>query len=201
MIRQRIELRTPLLAHLVRALTVLLGAALLWYGLMVVLLYAKVSPHTVNSISAYRTLYHDAAGLQLSDFTTVVRVVAGLIGLFAFLAFAYLITKALPRPHLTRASVELDEPGRGRTTVRPRSIERMAEIAAHGNANVTAAAGRVGRDELTVHIGVRRASIAADTLRDVQQRIGADLKRHELPTVAVNVTLTDYDPKTRRELA
>ena len=63
MTRQRINLRTPLLAYVVRALTLLLGVVLVWYGLMVVLLAVKASPHTVNSISAYRTLYHDAAGL------------------------------------------------------------------------------------------------------------------------------------------
>ena len=54
----------------------LLGVVLVWYGLMVVLLAVKASPHTVNSISAYRTLYHDAAGLTASDFTTARRLIA-----------------------------------------------------------------------------------------------------------------------------
>ncbi len=54
-----------------RALTLLFGVVLVWYGLMVVLLAVKTSPHTVNSISAYRTLYHDAAGLTARDFTTL----------------------------------------------------------------------------------------------------------------------------------
>ena len=55
MTRQRLNLRTPLLAYVVRAMTLLLGVVLVWYGLMVVLLAVKASPHTVNSISAYRT--------------------------------------------------------------------------------------------------------------------------------------------------
>ena len=59
----------------VLAVTLLLAAALLWYGLMAVLLAAKVPAHTVNSLSAYRTLYHDAAGLRASDFDTAVRVI------------------------------------------------------------------------------------------------------------------------------
>jgi hypothetical protein len=64
MTRQRVNLRTPVLGHLVAALTIVLGLLLVWYGLMVVLLAVKVSPHTVNSLSAYRTLYHDAADLK-----------------------------------------------------------------------------------------------------------------------------------------
>ena len=46
MIRQRINLRTPVLAYVVRVLTVVLGLGLFWYGLMVVLLAVKVSPDT-----------------------------------------------------------------------------------------------------------------------------------------------------------
>ncbi len=44
----------------------LLALALVWYGVMVILLAAKVSPHTVNSISAYRTIYDTLAGFALS---------------------------------------------------------------------------------------------------------------------------------------
>lgn len=69
-----------MLAYVVRALTVVLALALVWYGLMIVLLAVKVSPHTVNSLSAYRTLYDDAAGLTQNDFSTAVRFIAGIAG-------------------------------------------------------------------------------------------------------------------------
>ena len=80
MIRQRVNLRTPVLGHIVAALTVVLGLLLVWYGLMVVLLAVKVSPHTVNSLSAYRSLYDDAVDLKRSDFTTLRRLIAGFAG-------------------------------------------------------------------------------------------------------------------------
>ena len=64
MTRQRINLHTPAFGYIVAVLTLVLGALLLWYGLMVVLLAVKVSPHTVNSLSAYRTLYDDAVDLK-----------------------------------------------------------------------------------------------------------------------------------------
>lgn len=201
MIRQRINLRTPLLAYLVRALTLVLGLALLWYGLMVVLLAVKVSPHTLNSISAYRTLYDDAAGLTQADFTTPRRLIAGTAGLIAFLVFIYLAFQELPRPYLARGEMSLDEEDRGTTVVRPRAIERVAELAARANANVTAAAGRLGDQELNVDVGMRHASIAADTLADVHRRVSAGLERHQLPGLPVNVTLTSYDRQTRRELS
>src|SRR5581483_5874285 len=108
MTRRRINLRTPLLAYLVRVLTVVLGLTLFWYGLMLVLLAVKVSPHTVNSISAYRTLYDDAISLRASDFTTAVRLIAGFGGLLVFLICLYLATQELPRPYLTRTDVKLE---------------------------------------------------------------------------------------------
>ena len=201
MIRQRVNLRSPTLALVVRALTVLLGAALIWYGLMVVLLAVKVSPHTVNSISAYRTLYNDIAGLSASDFSTVARLVVGIGGLVAFVVFLYLATKELPRPYLARGDVTLARQDRGTTRIRPRAIERVAEVAARANGDVASAAGRLGDDELTVSIAARRAGSAANTLVDVHRRITTELSRHELPHLPINVTLTGYDQKTRRELS
>jgi hypothetical protein len=200
-IRQRINLRTSALAYAVRVLTLLLGLALLWYGLMVVLLAVKVSPHAVNSLSAYRTLYDKAAGIRGSDFTTAVRLVAGFGGLLAFLLFIYLALQEIPRPYLARGDVALDEHERGSTVVRPRAIERVAEFAAGENRDVTGASGRLGDNELNVNIGVRRASTAADTLTDVHKRVAAALDRHQLPVFLVNVTLAGYDRTTKRELS
>ncbi len=201
MIRQRINLRTPMLAYIVRGLTLVLALGLVWYGLMVVLLAVKVSPHTVNSISAYRTLYDDMAGLKAGDFTTAVRFIAGFAGVIAFLVFIYLARQELPRPYLARGDVDLEEHERGRTMVKPRAIERVAEIAARGNQNVTTAAGRLGDQQLSVEVAMRRASVAAETLTDVRTRVLADLDRHQLPDLPVNVTLTGYDRKTKRELS
>ncbi len=201
MIRQRINLRTPRLAYAVRALTLLLGLALLWYGLMVVLLAVKVSPHTVNSLSAYRTLYDEAAGIRESDFTTRVRLIAGFGGLLAFLLFIYLARQEIPRPYLARGDVALDQHELGSTIIRPRAIERVAEYAACENGDVTRAAGRLGEDDLSVDIGVRRASTAADTLIDVHKRVAAALDHHQLPVLPVNVTLAGYDRTTTRELS
>ena len=201
MIRQRINLRTPALAYAVRALTLLLGLALLWYGLMVVLLAVKVSPHTVNSLSAYRTLYDRAAGIRGSDFTTAVRLIAGFGGLLAFVFFVYLALQEIPRPYFARGDVALEEREQGSTIVRPRAIERVAEYAACESRDVTGASGRLGDNELNVNIGVRRASTAADTLTDVHKRVAAALDHHQLPELPVNVTVAGYDRTTKRELS
>jgi hypothetical protein len=201
MIRQRINLRTPLLAYVVRALTLLLGAILVWYGLMVVLLAVKVSPHTVNSISAYRTLYDDVAGLTAGDFTTATRLIAGIAGFLVFLACAYLALQEFPRPYLARGAFTIGDSDRGETSVQPRAVERAVEIAATGNPEVTSAAGRLGDEQIDVHIHVRSARSAADTLRDVHTRTSGALREHGLPSLPVNVTLTGYDRNTTRELS
>ena len=201
MTRQRVNLRVPALGHLVALLTIVLGALLLWYGLMLVLLAVKVSPHTVNSLSAYRTLYNDAADLKPSDFTTLRRLIAGFAGLIVFLVFLYLAFKAWPRPYFARSTVTLSDDERGVTTIEPRAIERVAELAAKANPDVTEASGRLGDDELSVNVDTRHASTAAATLRDVHQRVRASLDEHDLPSLPVNVTLTGYDRQTRRELS
>src|ERR1700728_995684 len=122
MTRQRVNLHTPALGHLVAVLTVVLAALLLWYGLMVVLLAVKVAPHTVNSLSAYRTLYDDAADLKRSDFTTLRRLIAGFAGLLVLLVFLYLGFKAWPRPYLVRGEISLHHDVHGTTTIEPRAI-------------------------------------------------------------------------------
>lgn len=199
--RQRVNLRTPALAYLVRLLTAVLGLALVWYGLMVTLLAIKVAPHTVNAISGYRSLYDDAAGLSQHDFTSAVRWIAGVAGFLAFLLFAYLAFQEIPRPYLARGEVPLTEEETGATVIKPRAIERVAELAAHGNPEVASAAGRLGDGELNLSVGLRRAATAADALRDIRTRVRSELARHELPGLPVNVTLTDYDRNTRRELS
>jgi hypothetical protein len=199
--RQRIHLRTPALAYLVRLLTVAFGAALVWYGAMVILLAVKVSPHTVDNLSAYRTLYHDIVGLHPGDFTTPVRLIAGFGGFLAFVVLVYLALQELPRPYLARGPVSLDVRPGGETVARARAIERVCEIAAQANPDVTSASGRLGDEELIVNISVRRAGRAADSLTDVQERVRAALGEHDLPNLPVNVTLTGYDRATKRELA
>jgi hypothetical protein len=199
--RQRIHLRTPALAYLVRLLTVAFGAALVWYGAMVILLAVKVSPHTVDNLSAYRTLYHDIVSLHPGDFTTPVRLIAGFGGFLAFVVLVYLALQELPRPYLARGPISLDVRPGGETVARARAIERVCEIAAHANPDVTSASGRLGDDELVVNISVARAGRAADSLTEVQERVRAALGEHDLPDLPVNVTLTGYDRATKRELA
>jgi hypothetical protein len=200
-IRQRVNLRTPVLAYVVRVLTVLLALGLLWYGLMVVLLAVKVSAHTVNAISGYRSLYNDVAGLTSSDFTTAVRLIAGFAGVLVFVACIYLALQEIPRPYLARGAFTVGDRDRGDTTVQPRAVERVAEIAASANRDVTAARGRLGDEHVDVNVSVRTARTVADTLRDVQRRVIAALEEHGLPSLPVNVTLTGYDRQTTRELS
>jgi hypothetical protein len=200
-IRQRVNLRTPVLAYAVRLLTVLLALGLFWYGLMVVLLAVKVSAHTVNGISGYRTLYNDVVRLTSTDFTTGVRLIAGFAGVLVFVACIYLALQEVPRPYLARGEFTVGDRDRGDTTVQPRAVERVAEIAAAANRDVTAARGRLGDERVDVGVHVRSARASADTLRDVQRRVIAALEEHGLPSLPVNVTLTGYDRQTTRELS
>jgi hypothetical protein len=105
------------------------------------------------------------------------------------------VLRSLPHPYLTRTEIGFPVDDRGATVVRPRAIERIAEVAAQGNDHVIGATGRLGDGEMHLDIGIDTAPAAADTLIDVRTRVRDQLGRHDLPAMPVNVTLTGYEPR------
>jgi uncharacterized alkaline shock family protein YloU len=199
--RQRIRSNGSPLRIIGRLLVLAMAGALIWYGLMTALAAAKlISPDTADQLSGYRTAFDYLAGLTPDDFSSTTRLIIASIGILAFLVFGWLALKELPRPHLARGELELTEDERGSASIQPRAIERIAETAATQHSAVTGASGRFGTDDLAVTVSVRRARDIPDTLRDVQRRVRDALEQHGLPTVPVNVTLTGFDRKQRREL-
>ena len=79
-------------------------------------------------------------------------------------------------------------------------MERLAEVAASGEAGITDARGRYSVDDLAVEVTVRRARNVAATLKAAQDRVIDALAEHGLPSMPVNVTLSSYDRRERREL-
>ena len=174
----------------------------LWYGLMTILLALGAPRGAIDVLSGYRRAYDFLAGLGPESITPRVRLIAGLSGLGAFVVFAFLAFKELPRPYVARRRLDLAEDERGEVTVAPRAIERVAESAAFGNPAVTKAAGRWGGEDLDVDVHVDRARDLPATLRDVQAKVAEALVAHELPAVPVGVTLTGYDnPRQQREIS
>jgi hypothetical protein len=111
-----------------------------------------------------------------------------------------LTLQALPRPYFTRSEVGLPEPAeRGSTVVRPRAVERVAEVAAQGNIHVMGVTGRLGDGEMNVDVGLDDAPSLAQTLQDVRRRVREQLEHHEIPPMPVNVTLTGYERPTGRD--
>jgi len=200
MLRQRLRTRTRKLVIIGRALLLLVVAALVFYGLMVILLALKIAPESVDSVSGYRSAFDELSFLTPSDVDGPVRASVAIAGVLAFLLFGWLAFKELPRPYLARGDVELASGERGELLVEPRAIERAAEIAACENPSVSSASGRYGTDDLEIAVSVRRARGLPETLDDVQERVRASLERHGLPAVPVNVNLTGYDRRQRREL-
>jgi hypothetical protein len=196
--RQRIRERPSILMVVGRIVPLVLALGLMWYGLMLVLLALKVSPSTVNAISGYRTAFNYLSGLTPNDVDgSVTRAIIAGSGLAAFLVFGYLALKQLPRPYLARRELPLATDEHGEVYLAPRAIERIAEVAASMHPAVTAAQGRYSVDDLAVHVSVRRARDLATTLHDAQQRVAHALEQHELPAMAVNITLTGYDRQGR----
>ena len=101
-------------------LTLLLALAMVWYGLMALLLAVKVSPSTVNSLSGYRTAFDWLSGLTPSDVGgATTRVIIAGAGVLAFLVFGFLAFKLLPRPYLARRELPLYSEPQGYVTIEP----------------------------------------------------------------------------------
>ncbi len=201
MLRQRLRSHTSPLAFAARSLVVLLALALMWAGVVILLLATGVGQGTLDSITGYRAAFDFLAGLEPEDVggAKTRAIVAG-AGVLAFLVFGYLALRALPRPYFARHDLALPNDRLGQLTVEPRAIERLAETAASDQPGVAGASGRYGTDELAVGVAVRRAGDVADTLGDVQSAVQDALRRHGLPDMPVSVILTGYQPKTNREL-
>ena len=199
--RQRVRERPSVLAVVGRLVPLVLALALIWYGAMLVLLAAKVSPSTVNGLSGYRTAYNYLSGLTPADVDgSGTRAILAGAGVAAFLVFGYLAFKQLPRPYLARRELTLADDARGAVVVEPRAIERMAEVAAKAHPAITNARGRYSVDDLTVDVNVRRARDLAQVLQSAQVRVVEALEQHELPPMPVNITLIGYDRRSGREL-
>lgn len=201
--RQRVNTHTSPLAWIGRLILVVVCLAAIWYGLIVLLLaLGVIDGDSADLVSGLYTGYDAVTGVTTSDITSNVRLIAGIAGLLAFLIFAYLAIKEIPRPSLARHRLELGEDDRGTVAVQPRAIERAAEGAAIENPSVASASSRYSDDDLHVDVSVRRARDVPDTLRDVQRRVTEALGRHDLPAHPVSVTLTGYDPEQQqREIA
>lgn len=192
--RQRLRERTSFFMVAGRLLTLLLALAMVWYGLMALLLAVKVSPSTVNSLSGYRTAFNWLSGLTPSDVDggTTRAIIAG-AGVLAFLVFGFLAFKHLPRPYLARRELPLYSEPQGYLTIEPRAVERLAEVAATSDSAISGARGRYSVDDLAVDVTVRRARDIATTLREAQSRVAHALAEHELPAMPINVTLAGFD--------
>lgn len=200
--RQRLHLHRPTLAFVGTVLVVVLAAALIFYGGILLLLSVKAfSPSTLDGISGYRRVYDALAGLKESDLDDTLRLIVGALGLLAFLLFAYLAIKQIPRPHLARHDLDLPEDERGTVTVAPRAIERIAETAALRHHSIADAAGRYGAGQLAVEVAVRHAATVPETLRETQQQVADALEQHGLPAARIQIILTGYERQTRRELS
>jgi hypothetical protein len=197
--RQRLRERTSFLRVAGHLLTLLLALALVWYGLMALLLAVKVSPSTVNSLSGYRTAFNWLSGLTPHDVAggTTRAIIAG-AGVLAFLVFGFLAFKLLPRPYLARRDLPLHSDPRGQLTIEPRAVERLAEVAATNDAAISDARGRYSVDDLAVDVTVRRARDVATTLREAQSRVVRALAEHELPAMPINITLAGFDRDGRK---
>jgi hypothetical protein len=199
--RQRLRERTSPLVIVGRLVVLVFALALIWYGLMTLLLALKVSATTVNSLSGYRTAFNWLSDLTPRDVDGgVTRAIVAGAGLLAFLIFGYCALKQIPRPYFARRELELSADDRGEVKVEPRAIERLAEVAAAGHPAITDARGRYAIDDLSVDITVRRARDLADAMREAQERVVDALRTHELPAMPVNITLTGYERRHRRDI-
>jgi hypothetical protein len=200
--RQRVHLEGSALATVAgRALAAAFGAALVFYGAMLVLLALKVDPGTVDGISGYRTAYDFLSSLEPGDVSSTARLVVGVAAAAIGLGAAALVYLGRPRARLARHAVVVAEDPRGVIEVRPRAIERAAEAAALEDAGVDGARARYDDGGVVLAIGARDALRVPQTLHDAERRARESLDRHGLAVDRLEVQLVRFNSNNRRELA
>jgi hypothetical protein len=200
--RQRIRIEGSSTAAAVeRFLVALLGAAIAYYGLMLMMLALKVSPGFVNDVSGYRTAFDYLSGLAPGDISSTARLIVGGVALVLALIAIFLLWRGLPRPHLARHEVTVAETELGTTEIGPRAMERAVEAAALEHPAVVGARARLDDDGIALAITARNAGELVKTLHEVEDRAFASLDRHQLELERVDVTLAGYDSPNGRELA
>lgn len=202
MFRQRIRARSSLVGKAAPLiLAVILAAALLWYGLMTLLLAFGLKSDIVNTISGYRTIFDFLTGLGGDDFGGATRAIMAAVGLLSFLVFGYLALKALPTPYLARQDLDLLSDERGVVVVGARAIERLAESSSSSHPAVASATARATSDRLELDVGLLRGDSLGTDLEEIRDRVRTALSDHQLPPRPVDVTLVGFDPPQRRELS
>lgn len=179
-------------------LVILLALALVWYGLMLLLLALGVSRDTVDGLSGYRTAYDELSAIGADDIGGRDRGLVAGIGAACFLIFGYLAWRCLPRASVRREDVVLPAEGPGSTHVRPRAVERVAEVAARADAGVGGASGHYDGRTVAVDVQVRDPRAVTATLDGARQRVTRALREHGLPDKEVSVTLTGLDRTTEK---
>ena len=198
--RQRIRLRRSRTGAVGLVLSALLGAALIWYGLMVLLLAFGTDPGFVDQISGYRTAFDYLAGLTPTDIDSTTRAIVAGAGLLCFLIFGYLAYRSLPRSYLARHAVELEGSEHGTLTVEAGALERLAEVSSCGHPAVASARGRTTEERIELDLTLLRMDRVGADLAEVRERVREALAEHGLPARPVDLTLTDFQSKQRREL-
>ncbi len=201
--RQRVHTRSLAPAVWIgRLLVIVFAAALVFYGVMFVLLALKVDPDGIDAVSGYATAYDFLAGLSAQDVDSTVRAIVAGAGILCAIVLGWVAYKALPRPYLARGTMHLSggDEDHGHTDVGARAVERLAAHAASEHPAVAGATSRLEREAVAVSVALSGPREVADALPDVQRRVRAQLERHDLPVLPVNVTLTGLEAGPRREL-
>jgi hypothetical protein len=199
--RQRVRIEGSSVATTVgRLLVALLGVAIAWYGLMVMLLAFKVSPSFVNDISGYRTAFDYLSGLEPGDISQTDRLIVAGVALVLALIALFLLWRGLPRPHLARHEVTVTETELGTTEIAPRAMERAVEAAALEHPAVVGARARLDDDGIVLAVTAGKAADLVKTLHEVEDRAFESLERHQLELGRVDVTLAGFDSPNGREL-
>jgi hypothetical protein len=203
-VRQRVRTRSLAPAVWIgRLLVIAFAAALIFYGVMLVLLALKLAPDKIETISGYATAYDFLAGLTAQDIDSTVRAIVAGAGILCAIVLGWVAYKALPRPYLARGTMHLsggEGETHGHTDVGARAVERLAAYAAGEHPAVSGVTSRLEGEAVTLGVALSRPHEVADVLPDVQRRVRAQLERHELPVLTVNVTLTGLEAGPRREL-
>ncbi len=175
--------------------------ALIYGGAVAVALSAGVSGSDLSRWTGVDEAYRRVAALDPASWSTTTSAIIAATGIVLALALLRLAWAQRLVPQRVRHAVDLEGSGPGTTTVRPRAIERAAEVAASRDPGVREAKASLGDDAMTVHLHVLDAQRLPELLQDAERSTRTALRDAGIgEDVPIQLTVTRFSAPSRTEL-
>lgn len=198
--RQQLALPTGLATTLGQKFMLIPALALMYGGAVAIARSAGLRGPDLERWTGVSSVVTQVGALNPSTWDQTVAAVVVAAGLVLFPLLLWLAWAQRLVPQRVRHAIDLATHGPGVTSVRPRAVERAAEVAASHDPGIRQARAALTDDGMTIHLHVRDAARLADLLREAEVRAQDALLDAGISDVPLRLAVTRFSAPSRTEL-